>query len=161
MDIYNFYEDLVLRLQKHKTIVTISEELSKIQQNCDRINFVEKLLLQYGQIEKINSEILVRKKKDNAKSSEFRVQGNHFFSLKYKNNFKALELYNQSIYFAEKYSENVSIGYANRSAILFEWKLYKECLENITLARSANYPERLSHKLNKREDDCLKLLKTQ
>lgn len=70
-------------------------------------------------------------------------------------------MYNKSICFSEPGSENIAIGYANRSAVLFEWKRYRECLLNIELARKANYPARLMHKLDKREKDCLKLLESQ
>jgi len=77
------------------------------------------------------------------------------------NPFQALELYNKSICYAEPNSEHLSIGYANRSAVLFEWKRYRECLANIELARKANYPTRLSHKLDKRERDCQQLLDQQ
>ena len=45
--------------------------------------------------------------------------------------------------------------------MLFEWKRYRECLDNIELARSANYPARLMHKLDKREKDCRQLMPTQ
>lgn len=45
--------------------------------------------------------------------------------------------------------------------MLFEWKRFRECLINIELARKADYPERLMHKLDKRENDCRQLLATQ
>uniref|UniRef100_T1GUG9 MYND-type domain-containing protein n=1 Tax=Megaselia scalaris TaxID=36166 RepID=T1GUG9_MEGSC len=85
-------------------------------------------------------------------------EGNENFSLKSRNYFRALELYNKSICYSLSDSENISIGYANRSAVLFELKNYQQCLENISMARKANFPQRLMHKLDKRENDCKKLL---
>jgi SET and MYND domain-containing protein 4 len=48
----------------------------------------------------------------------------------------------------------LSFGYANRSAVFLELKLYDECLENISLAREAGYPEQLLSKLADRETKC-------
>lgn len=42
---------------------------------------------------------------------------------------EAVELYTQSIANAKTNSREISLAYANRSAVLFEYKLYRECLE--------------------------------
>lgn len=69
--------------------------------------------------------------RDSEKCLNFRKQGNQFFSLKTQDYIRALELYNQSIYFAELYSEGMGIGYAHRSANHFEWKKYDLCMGNV------------------------------
>lgn len=98
--------------------------------------------------------------KENAKSLQFRQTGNEFFAKRTVPNFLiALKLYNKSICFAENGSEHMAMGYANRSAVYFELKLYDVCLKNIELVRSAGgYPDRLIEKLNKRETECQELL---
>lgn len=161
MDIYDVHEDLVKTLYKAQKILGYSKEFNEIVENHGKVNYIENLLITYQQIPKLELRFQLRVNKNNDKSLQFRKEGNQFFSLNSKDYFKALELYNKSICFAEEDSENLSIGYANRSAILFEWKRYRECLENIQLARDANYPERLRHKLDEREKKCLDLLSTQ
>ncbi|XP_055372440.1 SET and MYND domain-containing protein 4 [Condylostylus longicornis] len=160
-DVYDIYEALVKALKKINKINSYSKEFSEIRENYEKVNSVEELLVKYQFIERIGLKVTLRLEKSNEKSIAFRKEGNEYFSLEKQNYFKALELYNKSICFAQPNSENISIGYANRSAVLFEWKRYKECLYNIELARKYNYPERLIHKLNKREANCRALLNNQ
>lgn len=154
MDIYDINEDLVKTLVKFGKIQIFSKEFNDIRENYGKVNYVEKLLVQFQQLQKLDLKLELRTQKNEEKSVAYRKEGNEHFSLKKKEYFKAFTMYNKSICFAENDSENIGIGYANRSAILFEWKRYKECLENIKLARNAKYPERLLHKLDKRENDC-------
>ncbi|XP_037951291.1 SET and MYND domain-containing protein 4-like isoform X2 [Teleopsis dalmanni] len=161
IDVYDISDDLVKKLSDWKLIHIISGKFNELKENYSKVNFVEHALIDFKYIEKIFLNTKLREEKCNKKSSEFRMLGNEQFSLKNRRYFQALELYNKSICFSEPDSENLSIGYANRSAVLFEWKRYRECLTNIQLARKANYPDRLMHKLDKREKDCRQLLATQ
>ncbi|XP_061399998.1 SET and MYND domain-containing protein 4 [Musca vetustissima] len=161
MDVYDVSDDLVKKLNDWKLIGIISGKFNELKENHSKVNFVLHALKDFKYIEKIRLNVKLREEKSNKRSSEYRMLGNEQFSLKNKKYFQALELYNKSICYSEPGSENIAIGYANRSAVLFEWKRYKECLQNIELARKANYPARLMHKLDKREKDCLKLLETQ
>lgn len=181
MDVYDVSDDLVKKLKDWKLISIISGKFNELKENYSKVNFVEHALIDFKYMEKIFLNVTLREDKCNKRSVEFRMLGNEQFSLKNRkyfqvrgtkflfsnkklelfNIFKALELYNKSICYAEPNSEHLSIGYANRSAVLFEWKRYRECLANIELARKANYPARLSHKLDKRERDCQQLLEQQ
>lgn len=64
---------------------------------------------------------------------------------------KAIECYNKAICFAETGSEELSLAFANRSAIYFGLHLYDACLKNIKIAKEAGYPKRLMRKLDERE----------
>ncbi|EDV35788.1 uncharacterized protein Dana_GF12292 [Drosophila ananassae] len=161
MDVYDVSDDLVKKLKDWKLISIISGKFNELKENYSKVNFVEHALIDFKYMEKIFLNVTLREDKCNKRSVEFRMLGNEQFSLKNRKYFQALELYNKSICYAEPNSEHLSIGYANRSAVLFEWKRYRECLANIELARKANYPARLSHKLDKRERDCQQLLEQQ
>lgn len=64
--------------------------------------------------------------------------------------YKALSSFNQSLTHALPGSEEMSLAYANRSAVYFKAKFYAECLENIKKARDNGFP---AHKM-KQLDDC-------
>jgi hypothetical protein len=49
---------------------------------------------------------------------------------------------------------NVALAYGNRSAAYFNVKKYKECLENIRLARENGFPSEKIAKLDEREQKC-------
>lgn len=88
-------------------------------------------------------------------AENFRSDGNfHFGNKKFHD---ALLCYNQSLSFAG--DENISLTYANRSAVYLEAKLFKECLENIKLACENKYPKEKISKLVEREEKCKKLMK--
>uniref|UniRef100_A0A8D8DEK2 Histone-lysine N-methyltransferase SMYD3 n=1 Tax=Culex pipiens TaxID=7175 RepID=A0A8D8DEK2_CULPI len=71
---------------------------------------------------------------------------------------KILGLYNEAICWAPEGSEELAMGYGNRSAIFFNGKQYRRCLANIELAKGSNYPEDKLVKLLEREKKCLNLL---
>ena len=91
---------------------------------------------------------------------------------------EALDYYNQSICLAphppppnaflmhpvephdEGYThEELALGYANRSAVLFQLKEYELCIRDITRAFDNSYPNNLMYKLFERKARCLKALK--
>lgn len=87
---------------------------------------------------------------------EKRKIGNGLFAqAKYR---EAMEQYNKSLCFAENKSENISLGYGNRSACYFHMEMYDKCLIDIELAKKADYPQRLMEKLNKRRIESEKLI---
>lgn len=151
MAIYDLIADkLFLQLQNENKVADLSGEFNQLTSDAARVEFADKVWRQ----SKIQVDVPYRLAKDTEKCLEFRKQGNQFFSLKNRDYVRALELYNQSICFAELDSEDMGIGYANRSAIYFEWKKYDLCLENIQLAKEHGYPERLMDKLVKRSAEC-------
>ncbi|XP_001848113.2 SET and MYND domain-containing protein 4 [Culex quinquefasciatus] len=90
--------------------------------------------------------------KNNDRAVQLRQQGNRLYQAKRYEN--ALEKYNESICYAEAGSDQLAMGYANRSAIYFEQGEYEFALLNIRLARDHNYPEKLRDKLDTREKNC-------
>lgn len=97
-------------------------------------------------------------RKTNQSSLNYRQNGNSKFMQ--QDWLEAMDLYNRSLCFAEVASENVSIAYANRSACFFQMQMYENCLTDIQLAKEADYPVHLMPKLEKRESDCRKFMKT-
>ncbi|XP_050094493.1 SET and MYND domain-containing protein 4 [Anopheles aquasalis] len=89
--------------------------------------------------------------KSEEKANAARAKGNSYFHPKVKRYIEAVKQYNESLCYSEPASEARAIAYANRSAVCYDLHRYEECLENIRLARVANYPERLADKLAKRE----------
>lgn len=136
-----------------ENVAAFLARLASINQISDRVRFTEMMLLNCNQIPKVCTTF-----KNRIKSISLRNQGNKLFTsgLKLKEDmYEALELYNQSICFAECKSECLAIGYANRSAVYFEWKMYDECLANIKLAIETDaYPQNLMPKLIDREKQC-------
>ena len=98
-------------------------------------------------------------KKNNSLAKKYRNAGNDYF--RKQEYFQALSLYNRSLCVAEKNSESISIAFANRSAVYIKVKQFELCLENIQHARKFNYPAEKEEKLNKREEECKELMKTQ
>lgn len=96
--------------------------------------------------------------KSDVKSNLLRNNGNDKFIQKLFQ--QAIVDYNQSLCLAET-TCSMSLAYANRSAVYFEVKRYKLCLENIQLAKEFGYPEEKCEKLNEREKKCIKFVKTE
>lgn len=89
--------------------------------------------------------------KSNKQAIHCRNEGNDLY--KQGKFFDALIKYNESLSFAED-DENRALAYNNRSSVFFELHLYKQCLNNINLARSHNYPNEKMSKLTERETRC-------
>lgn len=98
-------------------------------------------------------------KKNNSLAKKYRNAGNDLF--RKQEFFDALMLYNRSLCVAETGSESISVAYANRSAVYIKLKHFDLCLENIQRARDSNYPAEKMEKLNKREEECKELMKTE
>ncbi|KAF7995913.1 hypothetical protein HCN44_007020 [Aphidius gifuensis] len=72
---------------------------------------------------------------------------------------KSIEAYTKSIAFAPLGSSELSLAYANRSAVLFKARLYEDCLLDIERSLKAGYPDKLKTKLFLRQSLCFKALK--
>lgn len=93
-------------------------------------------------------------KKSGEKSDKLRDKGNlEFQSGLY---LEALLSYNKSLCYALPESSQISLAYANRSAVYLKAKLFHKCLENIELARKFGYPSDKLQKLDEREERCKK-----
>jgi SET and MYND domain-containing protein 4 len=73
---------------------------------------------------------------------------------------EALKDYNKALSLADS-DEQKALIYGNRSAVYFKVKQYKECVENIQLAVEYCYPQEKLAKLQERENECEKLMKTE
>lgn len=119
------------------------------ESNADGALYID--LLKNTEYPLANSRL--HRKKNSAHSLRTRTEGNRKFA---QNDLEgAMELYNQSICFAEKGSEHLSLAYANRSSCFLRLQMYERCLADIQMAKAANYPERLMTKLDDRQRECL------
>lgn len=89
--------------------------------------------------------------KNSEMAKEFREEGNN--SYKEGKMFEALVNYNKSLTFAEPFSDEISLNYANRSAVYQYTKQYELCLQNIELARLSGYVKK--DVLDARESKCI------
>ncbi|XP_044005646.1 SET and MYND domain-containing protein 4-like [Aphidius gifuensis] len=72
---------------------------------------------------------------------------------------KSIKAYSESIAFAPLGSKELSLAYANRSAVLFRARHYEDCLLDIERALKSGYPDKLKTKLYLRQSLCFKALK--
>ncbi|KAF7995906.1 hypothetical protein HCN44_007013 [Aphidius gifuensis] len=73
--------------------------------------------------------------------------------------YKSIEAYTKSIAHAPVGSSELSLAYADRSAVLFKARLYDDCLLDIERALKADYPDDLKVKLLFRRSLCFKASK--
>lgn len=140
--------DILIRNKIASQTVHCFESLKNVEH---KINSIEVLLKSYHLL----SDIPIKSQKCNKKARTKRKEGNQYFAISNRNLCKAMELYNESICHAENDSEDLAYGFANRSAIYFEWNDWEKCLSNIVLSRQCkNFPNSLKLKLEKREVQC-------
>lgn len=99
--------------------------------------------------------------KNNLKSNKLREEAERYLSgnKDVSTLQRALELYNESICYAEQANEEcLAVLYARRAFVYFELKEYEICLENISLAEANSRPENLSVELKKLRTESLQLL---
>lgn len=156
-DVYSYTDKLKALLARTNKVVDISMEFKSITDNADRVNFLEKLLLDFNLIEdKIQDDGKLKQMKSNAIADSYREAGNKFYAK--KQFLDALEAYNKSLCFAEVKSVAIGLAYANRSAVFYELSLFDNCLHNIQLAKQNNYPADKMGKLDKRIETCLEMM---
>ena len=95
--------------------------------------------------------------KSNDRANNLRYLGNDWYKTGQDN--EALNYYTQSVASALSGSEELSLAYANRSAVLLRIHKYKLCLLDINRALKGNYPENLKAKLFERKRRCLSEIK--
>lgn len=149
--IYDLNDDLIEMLSKVDRLRAISTDFDKQQKNADKVRLVHQLLVRTDRMPQLE----LCRSKDNDAARVLRKTGNKLFALKGVNLIKALEMYNQSLCLTELGYPDFAINLANRSAVYFELRMTRACIQNIRFARlSRVYPERLMEKLAKREADC-------
>lgn len=94
--------------------------------------------------------------KSDVKADECRIEGNKFY-LKEKF-YEALVAYNKSLCFSASQLQ-LSLAYANRSAVYLKLKQFEHCMRNIQFARDNKYPH--DAKLDEREQKCKAQMETQ
>lgn len=144
LTINELFHNLCRHLTAYSNLTQVSQTFMELQTNWERVDFATNLLNSFGNLPVYDTTSL----KNNEMSIQFREQGNIMF--KDKQYDYALELYTKSITYAETGSEILGLAYANRSAVLFEKKMFRECLEDIDKAFTSNYPEANYSKLLRR-----------
>jgi SET and MYND domain-containing protein 4 len=96
-----------------------------------------------------------KSKKSEKRSLKNKERGNQCYTSKdYR---EAIIFYNKALCYAES-NLQLSFIYANRSAAYLESKRFKECLDNIQLAKDLGYPQEKMPKLLAREENCKNLM---
>lgn len=147
MHIEQLYQHIISIMTKDGNVQDFSFRLAKLQTNSERIEFVYDLLSDY----KVFPNIIVIEK-ECIMSDKYRNLGNEFFRRKVDE--RALDNYNNAILYAPNNSRELALGFANRSAVLFSYKLYKECIDDIDRALMTGYDESLKPKILKRKSMC-------
>lgn len=114
---------LIRHLSESSAIQSTSKRFACLDSNVERVQFVSGLLERFELWPQVRAGCL----KSDEHSAEFREMGNRAF--KGKKDGEALDMYTQSVAFAVEGSEALGLAFANRSAVLFERKLYRECLQ--------------------------------
>ncbi|KAJ6633361.1 SET and MYND domain-containing protein 4 [Pseudolycoriella hygida] len=151
MDIYSIHQALLVKLADEHLLLRTTSRFDSCRTNTDRVKLIEKFLMKF----KIIPRLVPRRAKNNIQSRELRKKGNALF--KKENLYEALELYNQSLCWAETgdEAEDLANAYANRAAVFCKWNMFKIALENVVLAKKYGYPEKNMDKLLDRERCCL------
>lgn len=93
--------------------------------------------------------------KDPKIALEHRKKGNSYFLSKQKRNLdQSFEEYTKSLAYSPPRSQECSLAYANRSAVLFEVGLISGCLKDIDRAFDTGYPDNLKAQLYLRKAMC-------
>jgi tetratricopeptide (TPR) repeat protein len=96
--------------------------------------------------------------KSDEQSNIHKNNGNsHYIHKLYR---EAIGEYNKALSHAKSDVQKALI-YGNRSAVYFKVNRYKECVENIQSAKTFGFPEDKLEKLQERENECEKFMKTE
>lgn len=94
--------------------------------------------------------------KSDTVSLAYREKGNKKYLQ--RKDLRAIQYYSVSAAFAFPASEELSVAFANRSAVTFSLGEYSTSLEDIERALNGKYPQQLRYKLYERKGKCLKSL---
>ncbi|XP_054001166.1 SET and MYND domain-containing protein 4-like [Hylaeus anthracinus] len=135
----------------------VVNEFEMLGTDEERIIFTLNIMLKYDILPIVSCDA------KNAKESErLRERGNKVFvssPLTSTSCVEALKLYTKSIVYAPYPSEQLALGYANRSAVLIKLHKYEECVRDINRALALQYPDNLKAKIYARKIDCFEVLK--
>jgi len=170
-DFETFYHNICSELQTRGEVHNLSKQFSQLADDNERIKFV----LEKNLVTGLHWKDLNYSSKDRAESQRLRNLGNQVYQ---KNKLtEALEYYSQSICLAphplppntyishaqdldDNFTyEELALGYANRSAVLFQMKEYDLCIKDITRAFNYSYPNNLMYKLFERKARCQRAIK--
>lgn len=115
------YERLCRDLTDSSRAKQTTDSFAALRSNSERAKFAYDLLEEFQLFPRVAVEF-----KSEIASCMYREQGNSLF--KAKEDGEAMRMYTKSIAYAPKGAECLGLAFANRSAVLFEKKLYKECL---------------------------------
>ncbi|KAF4532547.1 hypothetical protein B566_EDAN010839 [Ephemera danica] len=135
---------------------TLTQQFSAATTNEDKMKIVAKYYSVLGPENYVEQCFKEVKDKPNFKCREksemFRTEGNAVY--RNGDHGKALRLYTKSIAYAPLDSSELSLAYANRSAVLRTMKKYRECLVDIQRALNHGYLINNGFKLVLREMQC-------
>ncbi|XP_070535620.1 SET and MYND domain-containing protein 4-like [Ptychodera flava] len=146
------------KLKEADDIQALSHEFAKLKSDEERVAFALNLEC-IQEITKVEPRF---QKKSAEKSAELRSKGNSAFQK--QQNEKALDFYTESVLCApissdcDFQSRELTLAYANRSAVLYQMKEHELCLEDIQRAFQCGYPDDLHYKLYYRRGGCLRSL---
>lgn len=141
-------------VDKHKELV---KNFKALRTDEERIIFTLNIMLEYDIIPQVCGD-----SKDAKHSQTLREKGNAMFvsnPLTSQTCVSALKLYTTSVAYAPYPSEQLTLAYANRSAVLKKLCKYEECIQDIDRALALSYPDNLKFKLYLRKAECLEALK--
>merc|ERR1719500_2731802 len=94
--------------------------------------------------------------KKGGEASKLRDAGNAKFAA--KQDADSIKLYTQSLIESPETGPEISLALANRSAVLYRLRKYREAVEDIALALRYRYPKNLQYKILQRRGQCLAAL---
>lgn len=147
LTIDSIYEKLLENIKNDGRVKDISQEFSAMKEPHKRVFFVYSLLENYQLLPYICKE-----DKCEYSSIHYRNLGNNGYQR--TNLSMAWQYYNLALMYAPLHSECYAVAIANRSAVFVSLKKYKECLEDIEMVFTCNYPHSIRDKLNKRKKIC-------
>lgn len=137
-------------LKQSGRLKEISSQFGKLRSDEDRVSFG----LSLACVHDVMTMKPSFKPKSATESTKLRNEGNKLYQ---KNRYhEALKVYSRSILSApfDSNGRELSLAFANSSAVLFHLKDYSQCLQGIQPALSHNYPEELRYKLFDRQGKC-------
>ena len=109
------------------------------------------LLRNYGLLP--NHDWRNNKKKTSSSSEKYRNDGNRAFIQ--KDDMSAMYYYTRAVGYAPIDSKEISLAFANRSAVTYSLRDFSDALKDINRALKGDYPDHLKFKLWERKGKCL------
>ena len=156
MDFETLFAQTCRDLEKNCNVEETSNQFSTCVSNLQRVLFVSRLDVVTVKLKKLlldlEAEILIDRKCREL-AIKFRNEGNKWFQK--KNSSQAIKCYNKSICFSPTHEgKELSLAFANRSAVFQDLEQWMYCLQDIELALETGYPVDLLYKLLERKGNC-------